>query len=76
MNKDPYVVPEQAHLIILDIMLSICIAKNGKDTKHIIRISRRNKILRNGKECNFYKKLWCEVGMQLADIGTKNFREY
>ena len=34
LNKDTDVVPEQAPLIILDSKSDICMAKNGKDTKH------------------------------------------
>ena len=25
--------------------------------------------------CNFYKTVWCEKGLKLADMGTKNLRE-
>ena len=31
-------------------------------------------VVRNGKECNFHKKAWCEVGLKLAEILTKNVR--
>ena len=34
LKKDPDVVPEQALHIILDSKSSICMADNGKDTKH------------------------------------------
>ena len=34
LNKDPDIVPEEAHLILLDRKYSMCMAKNGKDTKH------------------------------------------
>ena len=40
-NKDPYIVPEEAPLIILDSKSAIFMAKNGKGanhTRHIYRI--------------------------------------
>ena len=33
LNNHPYIVPEEAPLIVLDIKSAICIANNGKDTK-------------------------------------------
>ena len=75
LNKDPDVVPEQAPLVILDRKSSICMANNGKDAKHTRHISRRIHFVRNVEECNFQNTVWCEGGMKLADIGTKNVRE-
>ena len=49
--------------------------KNGKDTKQTRHIARKMYFLRNGEKCNFYKTLWCEGGLQLADIGIKNVME-
>ena len=49
LNKDPYVVPEQAPLIILDRKSAIPMDKNDKDTKHTRHISRRINFVRNGK---------------------------
>ena len=46
LNKDPYVVPEQATVIILDIKSAICMDKNGEETNHIYR---RMNFSRNGK---------------------------
>ena len=71
-NKYPYVVPEQAPLIILDRKSDICMAKNGKDTKHTRQVSRRMHFAINGEERNFKKTVCCEGGLQLEDIGTKN----
>ena len=34
LNKDPDIVPEEAPLIVLYSNYAICMAKNGKDTKH------------------------------------------
>ena len=50
-------------------------AKNGKDTKHTRHISRRMYLERNGEKCNMQKIYWCEGGLQLAYIGTKNVSE-
>ena len=38
LNKDPYIVPEEFPLIVLDSKSAMCMAKNGKDTKHIITL--------------------------------------
>ena len=70
MNKDPDVVPEQAPLIILD-RKYVCMAKNGKDTKHTRQFSMRMQFVRNGEAFSFQKKVWCEGGLQLSDIGKK-----
>ena len=48
MNKDTYIVPEQEHIIILDRKSDVCMAKNGKDTKHTRHISRIMHLLING----------------------------
>ena len=47
-------------------------AKNGKDTKHTRHIARRMRFARNGEKFKMQKIDWCEGGLQLADIGTKN----
>ena len=53
----------------------MCMAKNGNNTKHIRHIERRMYLLRNGEKCKMYKIDWCEGGLQLADIATKNVGE-
>ena len=50
-------------------------AKNGKYTKHNRHISRRMHLVRNGGKYKMHKIYWCEGGLQLADIGTKNVSE-
>ena len=50
-------------------------AKNGKDTKHIKQIARKIHLVSNGKKFKTHKIDWCEGGLQLADIGTKNVSE-
>ena len=47
-------------------------AKNGKYTKHTRQISRRMNLVRNGEKCKMHKIDWCEGGLKLADIATKN----
>ena len=49
--------------------------KNDKDTKHTRQISRRMNFVRNGEKCKMYKIDWCEEGLQLVEIGTKNVSE-
>ena len=41
LTKDPDIVPEENALIVLDSKSAICMANNGKDTKHKIHIARR-----------------------------------
>ena len=48
LNKDPDMVPEEAPLIVLDSKFSICMAKNGKNTKHTRYLARRMHFVRNG----------------------------
>ena len=75
LNEDLYMVPKEAPLIVLDSKSAMCISKNGKDTKHTRHISRRMHLLRNGENCKMQKIGWCEGGLQLADISTKNVSE-
>ena len=67
--------PEEAPLIVLDSKSSMCMAKNGKDTKHTRHIARRMHFVRHGGKYNMKKIDWCEGGLQLADIGTNNVGE-
>ena len=75
-NKDPDIVPEEAPLIVLDSKSAMCMAKNDKDTKHTRHIARIINFLRNGEKCKIHKIDWCEGGLQLADIATKNVGEH
>ena len=72
LNKDPGIVPEEYHLIILYSMSDMCKTKNGKDTKHTRHIARGMHFVMNGEKCKMHKIDCCEGGMQLADIGNKN----
>ena len=75
LNEDPDIVPKEAPLVVLDSKSAMCMAKNGKNTKHNIHIARRMHFVRNGEKCKMHKIDWCEVGLQLADIGTNNVSE-
>ena len=48
LNKDPYIVPEEAPMIILDKKYSIFMANNGDDTNHTRQIARRVHFVRSG----------------------------
>ena len=75
VNEDPGMVPKEAALIVLDSKSAMCMDKNGKGTKHTRHIARRINLVRNGEKFKMQKIYWCEVGLQLADIGTKNVSE-
>ena len=62
-------------MIVLDSKSAMCIAKNGKDTKHTRHISRIMNFVRNGEKCKMHKIYWREGGLQLADIVTNNVSE-
>ena len=75
LNEDPDMVPKEDPLIVLDGKSAMCMANNGKDTKHTRHIARRIHFVRNGENCKMHKIEWCEGGLQLADMGTKNVSE-
>ena len=75
LNKDSDIVPEESPIIILDSKSDVFMAKNGKFTKHTSHISRRVHLVRNDENLKMHKIEWCEGGMQLADISTKNVGE-
>ena len=75
LNEDPGMAPKEAPLIVLDSKSAMCMANNGKDTKHTRHIARRIHFVRNGEKCKMQKIDWCEGGLQLADIVTKNVGE-
>ena len=68
-------VSKEAPLIVLYSKYSMCMAKNGKDTKHTRQISRRMHYVRNGEKYKMHKIDWCEGFLKLADIVTKNVSE-
>ena len=50
-------------------------AKNGKDTKHTSHIARRVHFLRNGEKFKMHNIDWCEGGLKLDEIESKNVGE-
>ena len=75
LNEDPEMVPKEAPLIVLDIKSIMYMAKNVKDTKHTRHIAKIMYFVRNGEKCKMHKIDWCEGGLQLTDIDTKNVSE-
>ena len=75
LNKDTDIFPEEAPLTILDIKSAVYMANNCTDTKHTSHIARRVHFLRNGEKSKMYKIGWCEGGLQLTEIATKNVGE-
>ena len=54
---------------------AICISKNFKDNKHTRHIARRMHFVRNGEKFKMNIIDWCERGLRLVDIVTKNVGE-
>ena len=75
LNKDKYIIPEEAPLILLDNKSDMCMAKSCKDTKHTRHITRRVNFVRNSEKYKMHKIDWFEGGLQLEDIATKNVGE-
>ena len=75
LNEDPDMVPKEDPLVVLDSKSAMCMAKNGKDTKHTSHIARIMHFVRNGEKCKMHKIDWCEGGLKLTAIGTKNVSE-
>ena len=75
LNKHPDIFPKEAPLIILDSKYAACMDKNVQDANHTSHITRSVHFVRNGENSKMSKIDWCEGGMQLADIATKNFDE-
>ena len=50
LSKDPYIVPEEATLNILDSKSYLCMDSNIKDTKHTRHIYRRVNFVRNSEK--------------------------
>ena len=55
LNKDPYIFPEEAPFIVLVSKYDMCMAKNGKDTKHTRQIARRIHLVSNGEKYKMHK---------------------
>ena len=50
LKKDPDIVPKEAPMIVLDSKSDMCMAKNGRDTRHTKHIARRMNLVRNGEK--------------------------
>ena len=50
LNKDQDIVPEEDPLIVFDSKYAMCMANNGKDTKHTRHVARRMNFVRNGEK--------------------------
>ena len=59
----------------MDINSAVFMDNNSKDIKHTMYIDIRVNFVRNGENWNMHKIEWCEGGLQLADIATKNVGE-
>ena len=59
LNKDPYIVPDKASLVILDGKSGMCMDNICKDTEHTRHISRNSK---------FCKEWWKEKGTSLINV--------
>ena len=68
-------VPRESPLVVLDSKSAMSIANIGKDTKLTRHIARRMHLVSSGEKCKMHKIDWCEGGLQLSDIGTKNVSE-
>ena len=55
LNEYPDMITKEAPLIVLDSKYAMCMAKNGKDTKHTRHIARRMHFVRNGEKCKMHK---------------------
>ena len=48
LNKNPYIVPKESPLLVLDSESAMCMDKNGKGTKHTRNIASRIHFVRIG----------------------------
>ena len=48
--KDPYIVPGEAPMIVLDSKSAMCMNNNVKYTKHKMHIARRMHLVRNSEK--------------------------
>ena len=56
----------------MDSKSTVCMANNGKDTKHTSHIYIRVNFVRDGEKLKMHRIGWCEGGLQLSDIATRN----
>ena len=72
MNKDTDIFPEEAPLVVLYIKSSMCMANNGKDTKHTRHTARIIYFVRDGEKCEMHKD-WLVWGR--SAIGSHYYQE-
>ena len=72
LNKYTDIFQKEAPLNILNSKSAVCMTDNGKDTNHTRQIFRRVHFVSNVEKCKMHKIDWCERGLQLSDIVTKN----
>ena len=75
LNKDTYIVPEEAPLIIFYSKSAVCMANNGRNTKHKRHIARIMHFVSNDESYKMNKIDWCEGGLKFVEIATKNVGE-
>ena len=76
LDKDTDIVPEEDPLIVLGSKSAMCMSNNGKDIKHTRHVARKIYFVRNGEKCKMHKIDWCEGGLKLAYIATKNVGDH
>ena len=59
----------------MDRKSAVFMAKNGNNTKNKRHIYRRVHLIRNGVNWKIHRIDWCEGGLQLENIETKNVGE-
>ena len=59
----------------MDSKSAVCTAKNVKDAKQTRYIARIIPFVRNDEHWKMHKIDWCEGGLQLTDIVTKNISD-
>ena len=55
LNKDTDIFLKEAPLVVLYSKSSMCMEKNGKDTKHTRHIAKIINFVQNGKKCKMHK---------------------
>ena len=75
-EQNPGIVPEESPMIVLYNKSSMCVANNGKDTKHTRHIVRRIHLVRNSEKYKMQNIDCYEGGLKLADIATNNVGEH
>ena len=59
LNENTDMVPKEGNFIVFESKSSMCMANNGKDTKHTRHIARIMHFVRNGKNWKMHKNDWC-----------------